>query len=243
MSHLNIVIVDDSLIFAPVSRDENLLEAFNFSLMYAQAAARGKRESPDSSGYFSEVQKKLETKGWLLNSSSKSSMKLQKLTTPNSLAEAVLQPFVAPLIPKNNAWPSWKIILQSFENASTQAEISDALNFWWDKVYSNGLIYMSMGAIFPTNSPSTPLQAEIVRFGFEPSQIKVKQSFSSTSTFNPGTWSSLFKKTIVQIPPLEVWNLGVKLDISKYQEEMNSALKEKLLSAFEKHVRSATLKT
>jgi|688.fasta_scaffold52909_4 hypothetical protein len=239
MNNLNIVIVDDSLIFTSVSLDENLLEAFKFSLVYAQAAARGTGELPDSPTYFSQVQKKLETKGSLLNSSSKSSVSLQTFTKPNSLAEAVLQPFVKPLIPKNNAWPSWEIILQSFENVSTQVEI--ALNFWWDKVYYNKRIYMNMGAIFPTDSPSTPLQAEIVRFAFDPSQIKVKQSLSSTpSTFNPETWSSLFQKTIVQIHPLEVWNLSVKLDISKYHEEMNSDLKNRLLLAFEKHVRSAS---
>ncbi|HLO50054.1 MAG TPA: hypothetical protein VK211_16685 [Kamptonema sp.] len=238
MNLLKILIVDESLIFAPAPMDKSRLEGLKLSLIYAQLAARGTGESPDSSGYFSEVQKKLETKGWLVNSSRNSSISLQELTTPKSLAEFVLKPFVAPLIPKNNVWPSWEIILRFFENASTQTEISDALNFWWKNVYTNGLLYMSIGAIFPTNTPSMPFQVEIIRFGLDPSQIKVEHSGSGKSTFNPEIWSSLFKKEIVQIPPIEIQNLSLKLDISRYQEGMNYPLKQKLISAVEAHVRS-----
>lgn len=153
MTVANLSAVDHTLAYAPSDIPGDHVEAFDYTLAWAQAVARTANPDPSSLAYFHTMETELSRIGWnILDSGTDTQQISQDRIAPASIISSMINPYLTP-----DQQEQLERLLGAIREPN--AGVHDFLTFWWNKasVHRNKT-EMMIGPLFEyLNQPSTVL--------------------------------------------------------------------------------------
>jgi len=126
-----VVAVDQSLAWCPASLDQDMLDAYKYTLMFAQAAARTVNSDPSTEAYYEAMTQQLMKLGWNVTESGKLNYDQQaSRISPAQIVGGILNPYLSP-----DQQSQLGGLLAQIQQPDDS--IKGFVDFWWRSAHTN----------------------------------------------------------------------------------------------------------
>ncbi|MFD0772450.1 hypothetical protein ACFQZ2_00775 [Streptomonospora algeriensis] len=212
MATVNLTAVDHTLAFSSSDIPSEHVEAFDYTLAWAQAVARTYNPDPSSQVYFDTMKTELSRVGWnVLDAGSDTIDIVQDRIEPKSIIFSMLSPYL-----RAEQQSQLNGVLEAMRQPN--AGVHDFLTFWWNKAsVHQGKTEMMIGPLYDyLNQPSTVL---------------LHYSFN----FEADDWRSLFVERATAELTVSAYHLTMNESIPQWHQ-IRDALEKKFGDKANAHI-------
>lgn len=241
--------IDGTLLVIGDEIEPPWIEAVEYTVTFAQAAARASTKAERGSGssfmmsrasYTGPLVKDLQLVGWRVPSAratvTRDAQSFHEDRPKVSLAERILDPVASGLPVPGHAAPS-KVLRRAEAVAGRAGEEPSALQFWWSSAYdpsASKYVNVGFGGVSATGDASQPIKLGFTIASFDPSGVKLHAGS------RPDTWRSLLVGRVAEIPKSYSFTVLAELDWAAYSRQIDM-LKSRIGDKLADHVDSMTL--
>jgi|694.fasta_scaffold52909_3 hypothetical protein len=219
MANSTVIVVDQSLVWAPNDLNPALSDAYKYTQTFANAAARTVSKDTQSEVYFNKMTLELSRVGWNITQSDKLTYHIGSSGSyvPSSVVSTLLDSYLSPEQQKQT-----KGLLDAIKNPDNS--IKDFLTFWWSK--------------------SSPTDASKTSMSFGPLQAYLGSPDVTVIwyyfNYHAEGWRSLFVEQKSSDLQVDARFLRMNLNMGLYNSVKNELI-TKLSGKITDHVKEETL--
>ncbi|MGZ3488529.1 MAG: hypothetical protein ACXVBY_16885 [Isosphaeraceae bacterium] len=237
MAPISLNAIDGTLSFIPSDLPEAFVEAYQTSLIWAQAVSRTQSDDASSGAYWGTLSKELRNTGWSFSSIGD----LEKVVPPGKTLAATLVTEEIPYWPPAGQFPALELIFRALETAAGappdggDAALLQLTDFWWSKVAAGESIATGFGPLYQCETSAC---VHLATVKVDCSELKPAKR---TDQFDLGDWRSLF----VEIKPkpsvaITTRHAVFELNIENYNS-VADALRARIEERVAAHLAQASL--